>query len=132
MSLRVESLMANAALCIWLAQSRLWRKFFRSFSDKPSAGTHGTGSHHFSSFRWTTTFRNDPESLPPLLEFIDELPLSTYQNSFSVKPSNISYKNSKSNSESWFINVSYFQYSTYHEHIIEFSQSRKIHENIRS
>lgn len=48
-SARTEPLMAIAAFWICFAQSRLCRKCFLDFSDRPPEGTHGTGSHHFSS-----------------------------------------------------------------------------------
>lgn len=87
MSARMLLLMAMAALCIWLAQSRLCRKCFLDFSERPPLGTHGTGNHHFSSFLWTwITLRNDPERV----ELDDMLPFSAYQNSESWKPSSIS------------------------------------------
>lgn len=85
-SARMVLLIAMAALWIWLAQSRLWRRCFLDFSERPPGGTQGTGSHHFSSLRWTITLRKEPDRV----ELDDILPCSAYQNSVSWKLSNIS------------------------------------------
>lgn len=90
-SARMVVLMAMAALWIWLAQSRLCLRCFLSFSESPFGGTHGTGSHHFSSFL-STILRNDPEGPDELIELDDILPCSAYQNSVSSKLSNISWQ----------------------------------------
>jgi hypothetical protein len=96
-SARTPLFIATAALWIWFAQSRFCCKFFLAFSDKPvSGGTQGTGSHHFSSFRWLSRRKDDD---PELNDFF---PSSMYQNSglwklsktscmFSVQKHTLSY-----------------------------------------
>lgn len=76
---------AIAALRIWLVHSRLCCKCFLEFSWRPPGGTRGTGSHHFSSWRWRG-LRKEPEPS----ESGATIPWSTYQNSVSLKLSNIS------------------------------------------
>lgn len=85
-SKRTPVFIATAALWIWFAQSRFCCKFFRAFSDRPvSGGTQGTGSHHFSSFRWLSRRKDDD---PELNDFF---PSSMYQNSGLWKLSKMSW-----------------------------------------
>lgn len=77
-------LMDMAALWIWLAQSRVCFRSFLAFSDRPPRGMHGTGNHHFSSGRWVIN-RKEPARVA-----LTSFPCSAYQNSVSLKLSNIS------------------------------------------
>lgn len=89
---RMLLLIAMAALWIWLELSRLCLKCFLDFSERPLGGAHGTGTHHFSSFRCTLILRNDPDADADaeLVDFDEILPCSAYQNSVSWKLSSTS------------------------------------------
>lgn len=85
-SARVMLLIAIAAFSIWFVHSRVWCNCFLEFSLRPSAATRGTGSHHFSSCRWSVLRKEAEPSASGAIT-----PWSTYQNSVLVKLSNTSY-----------------------------------------
>lgn len=94
-SANVTLLIAIEAFSIWLVQSRLCCNCFLAFSLRPLVGTLGTGSHHFSSWRWCFLKEDDPSASGAMI------PWSTYQNSVDSKLSNISC--TKSSNLEWLL-----------------------------
>lgn len=141
-SARMLLLIAMAALWIWLEESRLCFKCFLDFSERPPGGTHGIGNHHFSSFRWTITLRNDPE--PEWFEFDDMLPFSAYQNSVSWKLSSTSCQKKKQTNSLTYLGLDWNRIAflqekklgtlnwSYNKHCIKLLQSWKVDIEIRS
>lgn len=82
MSPRTPVLMATAALWIWVAQSRFCWSSLLALPEMPPSGTHGTGSHHLSSFRCVDR-RNDDDDIvdDDVADPNDLVPASAYQNS---------------------------------------------------
>jgi hypothetical protein len=64
----------------------------RAFTDRPPSGTHGTGIHHLSSFRWVAVDRrnDDDGDEEDVTDPNDLVPASAYQNSAFWKLSMIS------------------------------------------
>ena len=99
-SARTLLFIAMAALWIWLAQSLFSIRCFLDLSERPPGRTQGTGSHHLPSFLGNFVRNEAPRNR---LEFPGMF--SAYQNSVSLKVSNISWKqyyvNSFSHKKSW-------------------------------